>query len=310
MKQRMKKSKNEMILSLNENLNNFHTTDIRVLYYSASFIELSNGQLLKTRNECLTFRKRTVSQNVIDLGIICDLYSTIKFVRDEAKTKLKKHVASFAAKKNWELNRNDLVSKLKGRKVWNKGLTGLKGTPHTKEQKAAISERNSGSKNGMYGRVVSDEEKLHKSSLMKEKIKNGEFTPNTNNRNTNWEAMCYGKKFRSSWEALYYYHNPDSEYEKLRIEYNFKEKSYIYIVDFVNHKTKSVVEVKPNNMLNDEKTKAKIMALKSWCDEKKYDMIIFNEDYILNNIHFPSNKEAFDDSTYLKLEYLYKRFVK
>jgi hypothetical protein len=73
---------------------------------------------------------------------------------------------------------------------------------------------------------------------MKQKILSGEFTPNSNNRNTHWESTFNNNTYRSSWEALYQYFNQDAEYEKLRIEYNINNTAKIYIVDFVDHVNK------------------------------------------------------------------------
>jgi len=65
--------------------------------------------------------------------------------------------------------------------------------PHSAETKEKISVANTGTKNGMYGTMMTAEQKEYRSNLMKEKILSGEFTPNSNNRNTHWDAEYNGK---------------------------------------------------------------------------------------------------------------------
>lgn len=114
------------------------------------------------------------------------------------------------------------------------------------------------------------------SKIMRDKILTGKFTPNSNNRNTHWNSEFNGKKYRSSWEALYQYSNPKAEYETLRIPYIHNGKELIYIVDFIDHHSKIVVEVKPRELFSDKKVKSKIAALETWAKDHNYTMVIFD----------------------------------
>jgi hypothetical protein len=144
------------------------------------------------------------------------------------------------------------------------------------------------------------------SKIMREKILSGNFTPNSNNRNTHWESFYKNKKYRSSWEALYQYFDSDAEYESLRIPYIFNGKSYIYIVDFINHKTKTVIEVKPQELINDKKTQKKIAAVKEWCNLNNYNFLLANKDYLTSNA-LPINLNDFDIKTQQKIKKLYEQ---
>ena len=143
------------------------------------------------------------------------------------------------------------------------------------------------------------------SKIMRSKILTGEFTPNSNNRNTHWESSYNGKRYRSSWEALYQYHNPEAEYEQLRIEYEYKEKSHIYIVDFINHSKKIVTEVKPKELTDDPKTKAKIDALEKWSKANNYSFVIFGVENIIE-LDEPDYSK-FDCKTQEKIKAIYAK---
>lgn len=141
--------------------------------------------------------------------------------------------------------------------------------------------------------------------LMKEKILSGKFTPNSNNKNTHWNSYYKNKKFRSSWEALYQSLYLNDEYEKLRITYNLKGKTYIYIVDFINYNSKIVTEVKPKEMCNDQKFIAKLNALQEWCKNNGFAIRLADRDFLTSH-PFPANLEEFDPKTIKKIQKLYE----
>lgn len=145
----------------------------------------------------------------------------------------------------------------------------------------------------------------YNSKLMRQRIMTGEFTPNSNNRNTHWDCFYRGKKYRSSWEALYQYFDNEAEYETLRIPYRFDNKDCIYIIDFVNHYTKTVVEVKPKELLGNKKTQAKISAAKSWCSDNGYTFILADKDYLVS-YSMPKDLTEFDIKTQNKIRKLYE----
>lgn len=94
------------------------------------------------------------------------------------------------------------------------------------------------------------------SNLMKEKILNGTFTPNTQNRYTHhmidffWNGEK--RKVRSTWELIYWVNHPDLLYENIRIKYFDSKfgKERIYIADFFNKTTNTVVEIKPRKFID------------------------------------------------------------
>lgn len=106
----------------------------------------------------------------------------------------------------------------------------------------------------------SKEVRRKQSERMKKKILEGEFTPKITNSWTRWNSEVDGKKFRSSFDALFFiyknlYRNDDVLYEKLRIGYNFENKNHVYIVDFIDSKEKIAYEIKPESLEETQKIK-------------------------------------------------------
>ena len=133
---------------------------------------------------------------------------------------------------------------------------------------------------------------------MKEKIKNGLFTPCITNTWTNYESkiLLNGviKHLRSSWEAFFYLVNPHLLFEKLRIPYVDDDGvSHNYIVDFIDMDKKIIYEVKPTKMkerfLNEFKEK---IALE-WCENNEYKYEVISESWFL--INYPKYKYLLDD---------------
>lgn len=153
------------------------------------------------------------------------------------------------------------------------------------------------------GRLARKKSAELNSAIMKKKILDGSFTPNSNNRNTHWDSQYNGVRYRSSWEALYQCMNPTAEYEKLRITYTLNGNERIYIVDFIDHLKKVVTEVKPKELLSDKVTIAKLAALRTWAAENNYTVFIFNEDTIKQTPE--PDYSQFDSSTINKLKKLY-----
>jgi len=140
---------------------------------------------------------------------------------------------------------------------------------------------------------------------MKTKILSGEFTPNSNNRNTHWESEYDGKKYRSSWEALYQCMYPKAEYETLRIEYSINDCHKVYIVDFVDYATKLVAEVKPTELCKGEIFEAKMSALTAWAHQNDFNITIATQEWLLNQ-GSPSDLSKFDEKTAIKIRKLYE----
>lgn len=153
------------------------------------------------------------------------------------------------------------------------------------------------------GALAREKSRQHNRKLMTERIKNGTFTPNSNNRNTHWDCEWNGKKYRSSWEAAYHQINPTSEYESLRIEYNIHGETKVYIVDFVDHNLRTVAEVKPKELCKDTRTQAKLNSLREWAKKHDYEMILADQDYFIEHRN-QIQLDQFDTHTQQKLRNL------
>ena len=132
---------------------------------------------------------------------------------------------------------------------------------------------------------ISKEQKEKQSLTLKEKIKNGTFSPNATNSWTHSRKFeMDGIKFRSSWEFLFYIimckiKKQDLEYEKIRIPYfNSKyNKERIYIVDFSDNDF--LYEIKPNCLENDDTNQEKIKAAIEYCNKNNKKFKIINENF-------------------------------
>jgi hypothetical protein len=113
------------------------------------------------------------------------------------------------------------------------------------------------------------------SETMIRNIQEGKFTPCITNSWTKWEAFSvdsFGniKKFRSTWEAVFYLLNPKLEYESVRILYEIEGKTKNYIVDFKDAENKILYEIKPDDQSNTEANKIKEKAALKWCEDNGY----------------------------------------
>lgn len=103
-----------------------------------------------------------------------------------------------------------------------------------------------------YGIALKESQKKVQSETMKNLIAEGKFTPNITNSWTNWEASIdingEVKRFRSSWEACFWFCNQHLEYETIRI----KHDNGCYVSDFYDSKEKILYELKPKNRYNIE----------------------------------------------------------
>ena len=123
---------------------------------------------------------------------------------------------------------------------------------------------------------------------MKDKIKNGEFTPNiTNSWNYGTSYLIKNGlkiKYRSSWEAFFHLCNENLEYEKVRIEYEYKNELHYYIVDFIDTIDKKLYEIKPISQISNPIVKIKEEYCLKWCVENGYEFIFITEDWYINNL--------------------------
>jgi len=134
----------------------------------------------------------------------------------------------------------------------------------------------------------------NQSKLIKERIKNGKFTPNITN---SWcHSMCKIninnaiKNVRSTWEAFFYLVNPSLLYEKIRIPYIYNNKQHNYIVDFIDEENKILYEIKPKSEKYKLKNKIKKQSALDWC--------------IINNYTYKSIENNWFNKNYNKYKHL------
>ena len=169
----------------------------------------------------------------------------------------------------------------------------------------------------------SDEETLSnarkkQSDTIKQKISDGEFTPNVTNswchskiqvifKNLNGELIT--RNVRSSWEAMFQLMNPSYEYETLRVEYiNTKGEKCNYIVDFIDRVNKVVYEIKPKSNTSTAINTLKRNALLKWCDNNNYTYSEITEEYFIENEFRNSLMKLMDDEYYDKMMALISKY--
>jgi hypothetical protein len=270
-------------------------------------VVLSNGLILNSERDVRLCKKRVMS----GAGIWKENFDKIYSIDEEQRISAEKECRSATSAKGGincqKKHQGKIKSNLNTGTPWNKGMKGNYPYSHScsDSAKKRIGDANRGEKNGMFGKKHSFKERQNKSKKMKELILSGKFTPNSNNRNTHWNSFYRNKKYRSSWEALYQYFDKEAEYETLRIPYIFDNKDYIYIIDFVNHKTKTLIEVKPRELINNKKTQAKIFAASEWCDNNGYSFVVADKAYFISK-SMPEDLTEFDNKTQSKIRNLYE----
>ena len=154
------------------------------------------------------------------------------------------------------------------------------------------------------GREQIERSKEKQSNVLKEKIKNGEFTPNITNTWTHWDATIVLNenvyKFRSSWEAAFYVSNQHLLYEFIRIPYKLNGKDRSYIADFFDEENNIVYEIKPISQYN--KHICKLTQVIQYCINHNMKFIWINEKNILNYI----DETDFSDNNKIKYDKMYK----
>lgn len=162
---------------------------------------------------------------------------------------------------------------------------------HYSSDKGAITKAIIGAKNSIKmkawystnaGLEQIERSRAHNSKIMKDKIRNGEFTPCITNTWTHWTATATvnGKlhKFRSSWEACFWICNQHLSYETLRIQYEKNGKRYTYIADFYDTGTNTLYEIKPRSSFNDQIDK--MTCIIENCIKVGINFVWINEDNI------------------------------
>jgi len=292
----MKNKHNELLEKYNQ--------CVMVLEYQSDKIFLSNGVVVMGRNNVVLFNRRIKKPHYIQNFDI--IYGVDDSDKQKVLDKLKSDACKTGGIKCQELHGDKIKDNLNvgtpwnkntktGMKPWNKGLT-----KDDDNRLLKLSVDRKGSGNPMFGVVLTDEHKKKQSNSIKETIRNGDFTPNIHNSHTHWQVEYNNRKYRSSWEAFFHHFNQEYEYETLRIPYSIDNKNRLYIVDFINHITKHVVEIKPSCKINGKVEKEKEKSLSTWCDTYGYSYDIVTEHYILDNLYRLENG-VFDIETTRKL---------
>lgn len=144
-------------------------------------------------------------------------------------------------------------------------------------------------------------DKAHRESQskkLKEKIKNGTWTPLATNSWACSRVDYNGIAYRSAWEALFAFLFPLLKYENIRIPYIENNINRIYITDFCDVKNKILYEIKPKSNINNKNFSLKVQFANKWCGENGYKYVVVDEDWIKkyiknNNILFDSMPDNF-----------------
>lgn len=123
------------------------------------------------------------------------------------------------------------------------------------------------------------------SDNMKKMIENGLIVPERNIWNGE-NVELNGMRYRSTWEAVFHYLNPDLHYEDLIIKYfsESDQKERNYIIDFVDWKKKLLYEIKPSSFHKDTNFMDKKKSTEKWCNENGFSFLIIDESYFKNYV--------------------------
>lgn len=137
------------------------------------------------------------------------------------------------------------------------------------------------------GIAAKEKSRINNSIVMKSKIASGEFVPNITNSWTNWKSILIledgtEKKFRSSWELIFWNSNRHLQYERFRIPYQLNGQSKTYIVDFYDDENNIVYEIKPKAHWIQQSYKTQPAI--NYCLDNNIKYIWINEDNFLSYV--------------------------
>lgn len=268
--------------------------------YTQKYILLSNGIEICGNTSVGRFGRRLSGGWDIDKAYNLNKETRYKYIKEQKSEKARKggincqkqnpHIREIAKENCRKAVDSGMAGYVVGHKPWNTGLT-----KENDLRVMKISKRQLGEGNPMFGYVPTQKERQAASAKMKENIKSGKFTPNIRNSQTHWQVKYKGKKFRSSWEAAWFALNTSYEYETVRISYWLNAEEKIYIVDFYDPVTKTLVEIKPTAHTYDEKFKAKKLWAEKWAAENNGKYLVVTQEYLKENMEFLLSSDLPDD---------------
>jgi hypothetical protein len=150
---------------------------------------------------------------------------------------------------------------------------------------AQVGEKNSKTLKEFYstdvGQLSAKSAGLKISTAHRADIAAGKWTPGIHNRWTHWTAKIGTKKFRSSWEACFWFCNQHLEYEVFRCPYFDKtaNRQRTYVGDFWDAASKTLYEIKPSAAA--KKEQYKISQVQQWCNTNGVNFVLVTESNIL-----------------------------
>lgn len=205
---------------------------------------------------------------------------------DSINTGYRKYCSKLCCMKNAQLISKNTPMSLETKHKIKVGISNFLKTPRGQKYLKSLSVSRRGKNNPIHRQSIEVKERSRKkqSETIKQKIKNGEFTPCITNSWCHSRVEVNGIPFRSCWEAVFYILNPHLKYEKIRIPYiDCSGNCKVYIVDFVDDENKIIYEIKPNSVRDRPDNILKEGAAMEWCDANGYEYICISDEYYMKN---------------------------
>lgn len=288
-------------MEMNNILLSFNNT-ILISVYQQGYLKLTSGmEFFWPSREYFLILQRIKSPTFQMEGVFDEVYkNNEELIRRNVIKRIKNKNTADVCKKRYQdsseefkIQKKQHMAKIK--QQYQDDITkGIKTRPKRKSYNKQNSEKvrqhaerlstvRRGAGNPMWGRSCSEHHKRIKSELIKMRILQGIWTPHVHNSRTHARIIYNGRKYRSTWEALFQQLNEDYHYEQLRIPYVFENTSSIYIVDFISPDQSVCVEIKPSAMYNDAKVIAKRTALLEFCEIRQIQYVEIDETYFIDN---------------------------
>lgn len=162
------------------------------------------------------------------------------------------------------------------------------GKLHVKKMKSIMPDKIKSYNKTPAGKVMREKVAKKLSGIIKERIATGIFTPKITNTRTHWDAKIIletgnVKRFRSSWEAVFWNCNQYLEYETVRIPWvDDNKESHSYIADFFDREKNILYEIKPRSTWPTQQEK--MQQVIKYCLHNKIKFVWINEQNIFDYI--------------------------